>query len=369
MQALRDLHLAVKKLRHIMAFHIYVRLLNMERYFKKVESLTAMCVAEPEKAKKAKTLRVSGFLLTLWPPVFILRDFEMQHKSPHAKTASQKLTFVVISDAGRPSRTFMASKFQLGFVVLFGFVVIGALSVVALIYTPIGRLALPGYFSTQQEQLEKIQRLESKVGEVEQQMTYLSSYNERLRKILGGGSSTDTTGGESSSQAADNEPVEVPQQQAGKGIPVEKSSLYTSVPSETEASTQSRTDVASIFPLMMPANGYITRGVNYQIQHYGVDISAPIGSPVVAPAPGVVIFVDWTLTGGNTLMIAHAGNFMTVYKHCERILVSVGTKVSRGEVVALVGSTGVTSTGPHLHFELWQDGRNLNPENYLLTKN
>lgn len=263
----------------------------------------------------------------------------------------------------------MASKFQLAFVVLFGFVVIGALSVVALIYTPVGRLVLPGYFSTQREQLEKVQRLESKVGEVEQQMTYLSAYNERLRKILGGSASTDTTEDQSSSQAANSQPVEVPQQQAAKEIPEENGSSYAKVPSEPYASAQPSNDIGSILPLMMPANGYITRGVNYQIQHYGVDISAPIGSPVVAPAPGEVIFVDWTLAGGNTLMIAHAGDFITVYKHCERILVSVGTKVSRGEVVALVGSTGVTSTGPHLHFELWQDGKNLNPENYLLTKN
>lgn len=119
----------------------------------------------------------------------------------------------------------------------------------------------------------------------------------------------------------------------------------------------------------MPVAGFITRSVDYSIQHYGLDISAPEGESIVAPAPGEVVFEDWTLTGGNTLIIAHAKNFMTVYKHCERILVSVGTKVTLGEPIALVGSTGVTSTGPHLHFELWQNGENLNPENYLLTRN
>ncbi len=293
----------------------------------------------------------------------------MQHKSPHAKTPSTKLTFVVISDTEKPSRTFKASKFQLGFFVLFGFVVIGALSVVALIYTPVGRLVLPGYFSTQKEQLEKVQKLESEVGQVQKQMTYLSAYNDRLRKILGSNDLTDTAGSEDTQQSAGTQSVAVSQPQAEKDVPEEYGAVNETVAEKGYAPTSAANDIGSILPLIMPVNGYITRGVNYQIQHYGVDISAPVGSPVVAAAPGEVIFVDWTLTGGNTLMIAHSGNFITVYKHCERILVSVGAKVSRGEVVALVGSTGVTSTGPHLHFELWQDGKNLNPENYLLTKN
>ncbi len=293
----------------------------------------------------------------------------MQHKSPHGKSASAKLTFVVISDAERPSRTFKASKIQLALIVLFGIVVIGVLSVVALIYTPIGRLVLPDYFSTQEEQLRKVELLESKVDAVQKQMTYLSAYNQKLRNILGDTAVAAVPQNESSRSSESNQGVEVPQQQVGKEPSEEIASTDRSVPVEPSNSGTYRNDVGSILPLVMPVNGYITRGIDYHIQHYGVDISAPKGSPIVAPAPGEVVFVDWTLNGGNTLMLAHPGDFITVYKHCERILVSVGTKVTRGEVVALVGSTGITSTGPHLHFELWQDGKNLNPENYLLTKN
>ncbi len=288
----------------------------------------------------------------------------MQHKSSHEKTASAKLTFVVLSDAERPSRTFKASRFQLALVIFLGFVAVGAISTVALIYTPLGRLVLPAYFSTQAEQLEKMRILESKVNDVEKQITYLTAYNVKLRNVLGDSVIADTT-----EFAATNQSEGSAQQQVSKEVSNEYTATYQPVSAGTYNSTYSNEDANSILPLMMPVAGFVTRGVDYAKQHYGIDISAQEGEPIVAPAPGEVLFSDWTLTGGNTLIIAHAGDFITVYKHCERALVAVGTKVSRGEAIALVGSTGVTSTGPHLHFELWQNGKNLNPENYLIVKN
>ncbi len=292
----------------------------------------------------------------------------MQHKSPHEKTASTKLTFVVLSNAEKPSRSFTASKFQLVFVVLFGIAAIGAITVLALINTPLGKLTLPSYFSTQEEQLQKIEVLETKVDAVQRQLSYLAAYNLKLRKALGDSIVSDTTVAEVPQPAA-SESV----QQPGGGPDGESQDTHAEsyrAPAAGNYVLASASEVnQDIFPLMMPVHGFVTRGVNYSIQHYGIDISAQEGEPIVAPAPGEVVFSDWTLTGGNTLIIAHPGNYMTVYKHCERILVPVGAKVSRGEAIALVGSTGTTSTGPHLHFELWRDGKNLNPENYLLTKN
>jgi murein DD-endopeptidase MepM/ murein hydrolase activator NlpD len=306
--------------------------------------------------------------LTFWPSVSILVLVKMEHKSPHEKTASAKLTFVVLSDAEKPSRSFKASKLQLTLVVLFGIVATGALSVVTLINTPMGRLLLPSYFSTQEEQLEKIRVLESKVDAVENQFTYLAAYNTKLRKALGDTVTSDTSMPEvkGPSTVAD---IEQPDRaQVSKGESVGAQPYEPSVGGSITVASD-RESGRDVFPLLMPVQGFITRGVNYPIQHYGIDISAQLGEPVLAPAPGEVVFSDWTLTGGNTIIIAHPGDFMTVYKHCERVLVTVGAEVSRGEAIALVGSTGTTSTGPHLHFELWHNGKNLNPENYLLTKN
>lgn len=308
----------------------------------------------------------------------------MQRKSSHQKTASAKLTFVVLSDAEKPSRTYMLSKFQIGLIFLLGLVAIGALSIFAVINTPLGKLILPEYFSTQAEQLERVKALESKVEGVQQQLTYLTAYNVKLRRALGDSVVSDTTGGVGAANQVETErspgqsQYSSEQQPLEKGAPTEYPSGYqgssTGNYSQSMLSQQSgrysgSEESNSIFPLMMPAAGFVTRGVDYAIQHYGLDISAPEGEPIVASAAGEVVFADWTLTGGNTLLIAHANDIITAYKHCERILVGVGTKVSRGEAIALVGSTGITSTGPHLHFELWRNGENMNPENFLLTKN
>lgn len=306
--------------------------------------------------------------MTLWRPVSILIVVKMQRKSSHDKTASAKLTFVVLSDAEKPSRSFKASKVQLTLIVLFGIVAIGAFSVLALINTPLGKIILPSYFSTQEEQLQKIQVLETKVDEVQRQLTYLASYNIKLRKALGDSVVGDTTLPEPRQPDASASPAESEQKTAYKNEP-EYSQQYRAPASGGYVIASTAGADQDIFPLLMPVQGFVTRGVNYAIQHYGIDISAQEGEPVVAPAPGEVVFSDWTLTGGNTLIIVHPGDFMTVYKHCERVLVAVGAMVTRGEAIALVGSTGTTSTGPHLHFELWHDGKNLNPEKYLLTKN
>ena len=307
-------------------------------------------------------------LLTIRRRGSIFLFVNMQHKSPHEKSASAKLTFLVLSDAEKPSRSFKASKFQLAIIVLFGIVAIGGVSIFAMIYTPLGELILPSYFSTQAEQLQKVRVLETKVDAVQSQLTYLAAYNLKLREALGDTGESDTNSSPGQQPAAFGTVV-----QSFPGPP-EESALGSTTPEQMPTGinvnfASARGVAGSIFPLAMPVQGFVTRGVNYATQHYGIDISAQEGEPIVAPAPGEVVFSDWTLTGGNTLMIAHPGNFMTIYKHCERILVPVGAKVSRGEAIALVGSTGTTSTGPHLHFELWHDGKNLNPENYLLTKN
>lgn len=253
-------------------------------------------------------------------------------------------------------------------IVLFGIVAIGGVSIFAVINTPLGKLILPSYFSTQEEQLHKVRVLETKVDAVQRQLTYLAGYNLKLRRALG-----DTSVSDSAVRELPNVAPSAGTEQELPSAPSDEATAYAApaqVPvTGTYKVVSSREPDQDIFPLMMPVQGFVTRGVNYPIQHYGIDISAQAGEPIVAPAPGEVVFSDWTLTGGNTLIIAHPGNFMTVYKHCERILVPVGAKVTRGEAIALVGSTGTTSTGPHLHFELWHDGKNLNPENYLLTKN
>ena len=101
--------------------------------------------------------------------------------------------------------------------------------------------------------------------------------------------------------------------------------------------------------------------------HEGIDFSAEVGTPVVAAAPGVVIRSEWDHNFGNVIEIKHAENFLTRYAHLSKRLVSVNAEV-RGEVpIGAVGSTG-RSTGPHLHYEIFQNGKVLNPLKVLPSK-
>lgn len=86
--------------------------------------------------------------------------------------------------------------------------------------------------------------------------------------------------------------------------------------------------------------------------HQGIDIAGPIGSPILAAAAGTVEFAGWTSGGyGNLIEIRHADGSLTRYAHLDRVGVQLGDRVTQGQVIGAMGSTG-RSTGPHLHFEV-----------------
>jgi len=99
-----------------------------------------------------------------------------------------------------------------------------------------------------------------------------------------------------------------------------------------------------------------------RLPHWGVDYAAPIGTPVMATADGVVTFAGWRGGGGRTVEIRHAGAYLTTYLHLSRFASGIGpgVRVSQGQVVGYVGTTGM-STGPHLDYRVTQNGRYRNP--------
>lgn len=123
---------------------------------------------------------------------------------------------------------------------------------------------------------------------------------------------------------------------------------------------------------MQPVSGHLTSnfGMRYHPilhitrMHTGCDFGAPIGATIRAAANGVVIHSSYMNGYGNVVIIDHGGGLSTVYAHCSRIAVSDGQTVKRGQYIANVGSTGL-STGPHLHFEVRLNGRPVNPMRYL----
>lgn len=102
----------------------------------------------------------------------------------------------------------------------------------------------------------------------------------------------------------------------------------------------------------------------YESMHYGIDFAADHGDPIYAAADGEVILAEWYGGYGNAVVIDHGSGYATLYAHASALLVSKGDRVSRGDVIARVGSTGV-STGPHLHFEIRINGEAVDPLPYL----
>lgn len=127
-------------------------------------------------------------------------------------------------------------------------------------------------------------------------------------------------------------------------------------------------------PSIMPTKGWLTSAfaaervhpiLHMARPHEGIDVSAPMGAEIEAPAAGVVTDVGWEDGYGNIVTIDHGFGVVTKYAHCSKILVGRGQRVKRGQRIALVGSTGL-STGPHLHYEVWVNGRPVNPIHYVM---
>jgi murein DD-endopeptidase MepM/ murein hydrolase activator NlpD len=98
--------------------------------------------------------------------------------------------------------------------------------------------------------------------------------------------------------------------------------------------------------------------------HSGVDISASPGTPVWATADGVVSHSGWTQYSGYLVAIEHGCGFSTIYAHNKKNAVKVGQRVKRGDIIGYVGSSG-KSTGPHVHYEVWEKGKSVNPQKFL----
>ena len=115
-----------------------------------------------------------------------------------------------------------------------------------------------------------------------------------------------------------------------------------------------------------PTRGMVSSGFDANQKHFGIDIAASPNESVLATLDGTVILATYTADTGYVIQVQHSQNLISVYKHCGSLLKKVGDSVKAGEAIALVGNTGEKTTGPHLHFEIWNRGRALDPSKYIV---
>ena len=127
-------------------------------------------------------------------------------------------------------------------------------------------------------------------------------------------------------------------------------------------------------PSIMPTTGWLSSQfslsrfhpiLHENRAHEGIDVQAPMGAPIIAPAAGRVMSVGREPGFGNTFEVDHGNGIITRFAHCSRIVVRVGQKVVRGQVMATVGNTGL-ATGPHLHYEVHVNGKAVDPLKFVL---
>lgn len=126
---------------------------------------------------------------------------------------------------------------------------------------------------------------------------------------------------------------------------------------------EAKKDVGVVF--FAPVSGIISNEYNASEKHFAVDVVVRVGTPVKAIADGTVVFSEWTAETGHVIIIEHSNGYISIYKHNGTLHKFQGDLVKSGEVIASSGSTGELTTGPHLHFELWNDGYPVNPVNFI----
>jgi len=119
------------------------------------------------------------------------------------------------------------------------------------------------------------------------------------------------------------------------------------------------------FFFIPPVKGIVTNRYSPLQNHYGIDLVAAPNEVVLAVAKGTVILADWTIETGYTIAVQHENNFISVYKHNSKLLKRQGDVVGAGDAIAIIGNSGELTTGPHLHFEMWQNGNTLDPSKFI----
>jgi murein DD-endopeptidase MepM/ murein hydrolase activator NlpD len=155
---------------------------------------------------------------------------------------------------------------------------------------------------------------------------------------------------------------------------IRRANLLASSFEEAKDSLASHSQRLAATPSIMPTQGWLTSAFSSMREHpilhiarphEGIDVTAPMGSPIEAPAAGVVTDAGWESGYGNTVTIDHGYGIVTKFAHASKLLVKRGQRVQRGQRIALVGNTGL-ATGPHLHYEVHVNGRPVDPLKYVL---
>jgi murein DD-endopeptidase MepM/ murein hydrolase activator NlpD len=293
-----------------------------------------------------------------------------QDRSHHSSKRNRYTVVLVHNEEASDSRTYRLAPWQLVVVLLSMAAILVVCVIVAFVYTPLGVVFPISNPELENRYGKELASLNQRMSGVLEQLVELRAYNVKLRKALGEPVVLTDSGAVRVARPQSKEDLAASRskesQQAvsmrGKEMPGSPS-----LPTVAAVYVMGQSSLPVSFPAVFPVQGYLTRGYEPERGHFGLDIAGKVGTPVLSAADGNVVFAGWTDDAGYLMIVAHAAGFMTFYKHNESMLSAAGSFVKRGEPIATLGSTGRTSSGPHLHFEIWKDGVPVDPSRYILN--
>ncbi|MEO0527600.1 MAG: M23 family metallopeptidase [Bacteroidota bacterium] len=243
--------------------------------------------------------------------------------------------------------------------------VTGSLAIIGLIglttlliaFTPL-REYIPGYSSTRLKR--QATELTYKTDSLVTVLNYTNRYIDNIRLVLKGDIENNQMNRDSLFEQFKLDPSTVDL------TPIREDSLLRAeVALEDKYNLFERSSGSNSLVLFSPVGGTLSQGYDADKKHYAVDIVALKDTPVKAVADGTVIFSEWTTETGYVIILEHKEGLISVYKHNGSLNKAQGDIVKAGEVIASVGNTGELTTGPHLHFELWNNGAPVDPMDFI----
>jgi len=252
---------------------------------------------------------------------------------------------------------------QLSLFTAFGLLTIGLilLTTVLIAFTPL-REYIPGYSGDVKTRRNLIQ-LAAKLDSLEQSSRRKDELIENIRLVIDGKAGT----GRDSLKRGNKTDVT-----ATKLAPSAEETRFRNEIEEqdkynlNESTKNLAFSEISSYYFFTPMKGKVTTRFNPSEQHYGVDVVAPKNEAVKSTLDGTVVFAGWTSETGHVIQIMHGNNLLSIYKHNAVLLKKEGQKVNAGEPIAITGNSGELSTSPHLHFEIWFDGKPINPQDHMV---
>lgn len=275
---------------------------------------------------------------------------------------NDKYRLVIMND------TTLERKFSFRLTRMNVFIAIGGLVMILVIgttfliaYTPL-REYIPGYGDVTMQ--KELYALVQKADSLQYEVVLREKYMQNIRDVINGrdfGPNSVPRPPDSAAKKYDNLDLSKSKEDSLLRQEFEDLDQY----SLKSAGLQGSSASISNYFFFTPLQGVVSNGYNPATRHYGIDIVAQKNEAIKAVLDGTVLFSAWTLQTGYVIAIQHQSDIVSVYKHNSALLKREGDHVKAGDPIAIIGSTGETSSGPHLHFELWYNGKPMNPREYL----